>query len=127
MLAFDIRNANINDVNFEKYEASHKDQIPDAIIVKKVFGEKVERKRDRIWRLKRMSMDDVSQGTGDNDLQEFMLDLEEDQSMRQNVNIYLDKRKAESLMSIDSNGTQKDYPMITIQEMLKDLDLDDLQ
>jgi len=124
-LAFDMASANINEPNFEKYEKNNSGKIPDAIIVKKHYGDKVSRNRKRQWKLRRIEIDRASDGSSANrDYMDFMEDLEEDPMLRQNVNIYADKEKIENSMAVDVDELEDDAPKITLQEMLEDLVLE---
>ena len=93
--------------------------------VKKVYGDKSVRNRRRKWRLRHMEglHDKIGAGTssqGDVEYQHFLEDLEEDAELRQNVNIYKDKRKLDTMV----DGTESeggDAPQISLAEMLDDL------
>ena len=124
-LAFDVSGANINEDNFDKLEKNNSHKIPDVIVVKKSFGSKVLRNRRREWKLRRMDIDKASDGSSANrDYMDFLEDLEEDPMLRQNVNIYADKQKMESMMAVDTDELEEDTPKITLQEMLEDLVID---
>lgn len=59
------------------------------------------------------------------DYGEFLDDLEEDPGLRQHINIYKDKTK---LMPVDTNDMEDpSQPRITLEEMLDDLVLDDVE
>ncbi|KAI1307261.1 60S ribosomal export protein NMD3 [Halotydeus destructor] len=104
VLGFDLRNANINEVNFEKLEAKNANSIPEVVLVKKVFGDRNERKRKRQWKLRRLDVDGASDGTtANNDFNDFLDDIEEDPLARQHVNIYKDVEKLDSMMAIDAD------------------------
>ena len=124
-LGFDVSVANINEENFEKFEKNNSNKIPDIIIVKKSFGDKVTRNRRREWKLRRMEIDKASEGSSANrEYMDFLEDLEEDPHLRQNVNIYADKEKMSSMMAVDTDHIEEDAPQITLQEMLEDLVID---
>lgn len=60
------------------------------------------------------------------DYNEFLEDLEEDPDMRQNVNIFKDSRK--QALPVDTNDMADDMlPQITLEEMLDDLVIDDVE
>jgi nonsense-mediated mRNA decay protein 3 len=60
------------------------------------------------------------------DYNEFLDDLEEDPEMRQNINIFKDSRKQQ--MPVDVNDMiDPAAPQITLEEMLDDLVLDDVE
>lgn len=124
-LAFDMSGANINEENFERLEKSKANKIPDVIVVKKSFGSKVSRNRRREWKLRRIEIDKASDGSSVNrEFMDFLEDLEEDPVLRQNVNIYADKEKMDSMMAVDTDELEDDAPKITLQEMLEDLVID---
>lgn len=124
-LGFDVSVANINEENFEKFEKNNSNKIPDIIVVKKSFGDKVTRNRRREWKLRRMEIDKASEGSSANrEYMDFLEDLEEDPHLRQNVNIYADKEKMSSMMAVDTDHIEEDAPQITLQEMLEDLVID---
>lgn len=54
VLCYNLEDANINDDNFEKL---NKDRVPDLILVKKFYGDALDRKKDRIWKLQHLSED----------------------------------------------------------------------
>lgn len=59
------------------------------------------------------------------DYNEFLDDLEADPQLRQNVNIFKDSTK---VMPVDINdGMDPSEPRITLEEMLDDLVLDDVE
>ena len=86
VLGLDLRNSNVNNPDMEKMSA---DKIPDVVLVKKVFGDKALRNRRRKWNLKHMEgFPHMETESANNDLVDFMGDLEEDPDQRQHVNIY---------------------------------------
>ncbi|XP_066150044.1 60S ribosomal export protein NMD3 [Euwallacea fornicatus] len=121
-LGYNIQDSNVNDTNFDKLDTS---SIPDVILVKKYFGDRVSRKKQRIWKLKRLADKDTGSIDG-KDFNEFMDDLEEDPELRKNINIFKDTSK-----SIPVDVYDKDYdssvPHITLEEMLDDLELVDVE
>lgn len=61
----------------------------------------------------------------DEDYNEFLDDLESDPQLRQNVNIFKDASK---IMPVDTNDMMDpSVPRITLEEMLDDLVLDDVE
>jgi nonsense-mediated mRNA decay protein 3 len=126
VMGFDLKTANVNELNFEKLQEKHPDKIQDVILVKKLFGDKLSRNRKRIWKLRRLEVEAASEGTtANNDFNDFMDDLEEDAVARQNVNIYKDTEKLANMMAVDTDEVDDDAPpQITLQEMLDDLNLE---
>lgn len=122
VMCFNLKSANINEPNFEKLQEKSRN-IPDVIIVKKLFGDKTARNRRRLWKLRRLDVDAASEGTtANNDFNDFMEDLEEDPVARQNVNIYKDAEKMSNMMAVDTDELEDEtVPQITLQEMMDDL------
>jgi hypothetical protein len=61
-----------------------------------------------------------------NDYREFIEDLEEDPEMRQKINIFKDAKKQN--MAVDVNDmADPSMPQVTLEEMLDDLVLDDVE
>ena len=68
----------------------------------------------------KVGMETSSQG--DEEYQNFLEDLEEDPELRQNVNIYKDKRKFDALVDgSEADDVTGDTPQISLAEMLDDL------
>lgn len=122
VMAFDLKSANINDPIFDKLQEKSRN-LPDVIIVKKLFGDKMSRNRRRLWKLRRLDVDAASDGTtANNDFNDFMEDLEEDVTTRHNVNIYKDVDKMARMMAVDTDELEDEtVPQITLQEMMDDL------
>lgn len=119
VLGFDLGNANVNNVSFDKLR---KDRIPDVILVKKVYSNQSSRHRKRKWKLNHLSSDmDIDSQSDNRDYKEFLDDLEEDPLYRQNVNIYVDRRKLATQIPVEIDD--EDVPQITLQEMLDDLNI----
>merc|ERR1712087_407235 len=84
---------NTNDIEFEKIRRSGADYA-DVLLVKKVYADRGSRMRRRKWKLKHLDrqVDDDASSAGD-DYEDFLQDLEEDETIRQGVNIFVDKEK----------------------------------
>ncbi|XP_060525572.1 60S ribosomal export protein NMD3 isoform X2 [Cylas formicarius] len=123
VMGYNLQDSNINDMSFDSLD---RDNIPDVILVKKHFGERAARRRQRIWKLKRLAEDDMGLSVDGNDFNEFMDDLEEDPALRKNINIFKDNSKP---IAVDSNDLDYDatMPRITLEEMLDDLVVDDVE
>ncbi|XP_028405919.1 60S ribosomal export protein NMD3-like [Dendronephthya gigantea] len=119
VMGIDFTTSNLNDENLNKLAP---DKIPDVILVKKVYGDKKERKKARKWKLKTLEKDMEGENLQqiERDYDDFLEDLEEDKTYRQNVNIYKDSSKA----GVSSNTD--DLPEVSLEEMLDDLNLDDV-
>lgn len=60
VLGYNVEDSNINDVNFEKLD---KQTVPDVVLVKKYYGDKAARRRQRIWKLKHLAEEDTALNT----------------------------------------------------------------
>lgn len=122
VMGFDVKNSNVNDPVFDKIST---EKIPDVILVKKVYDRATRQKR-RLWKLKRLVTNGnivADSASVENDFQEFMEDLEEDEQMREKINIYRDKTKVPAVKSSDL-----DFPEgPSLEEMLEDLEIDDVE
>ena len=107
-------------------DAIKPENLPDVILVKKIYGDKLLRHKKRKWRLNRLPIqkDGTSVGTiDDKEYLDFLEDLEEDPKSRENINIYKDQRKILNVENEDSDC--ENVPQISLQEMLDDLRLTD--
>ncbi|XP_068939618.1 60S ribosomal export protein NMD3 [Petaurus breviceps papuanus] len=113
VLGFDLANCNLNDAYANKMN-SHR--VPDVVLIKKSY-DRAKRQRRRNWRLKELDRDKETMDTDDErQYQDFLEDLEEDEAIRKNVNIY----KA-STVPAESDTDDEGAPRISLAEMLEDL------
>ena len=87
-LGFDLTNTNVNDENLDLIKPEN---LPDVVLVKKIYGDKQARHKKRKWRLNRLNIDKEGGSVAtidDKDYLDFLEDLEEDPKARENVNIY---------------------------------------
>ncbi|CAA96689.2 60S ribosomal export protein NMD3 [Caenorhabditis elegans] len=122
VMAFDMKNCNVNNATFD---AMNIDNVPDAIIVRKVF-DRTRRTAKRQWKLKRLVVDGniVGNETASvaDEFQGFMEDIEEDALMREKINIYKDAEKGPN---VDGDDAEDHPDAPTLAEMLDDLKFDD--
>ncbi|KAH9635683.1 hypothetical protein HF086_003407 [Spodoptera exigua] len=97
--------------------------IPDVFLVKKFYGEKSARRRARAWKLKHMA-EELHEGLSstNEDYNDFLDDLEEDPTFRQNINIFKDENK----IPVDTDEIDPSLPRITLAEMLDDMVIEDV-
>ncbi|KAF4347016.1 hypothetical protein CsatB_002070 [Cannabis sativa] len=125
-LGYDLYAANSNDMELDKYRGL---VLPDAILVKKSYEEKRQRKRGkpRSWKLKSLNMeidDRINKGDlekTNTEYEQFLKDLEENPDMRFNISLYRNKEYQPSEIASTVDG--EDLPSIPLEEMLADLDL----
>jgi len=114
VLGFDLNNSNVNSYELDKIAPERR---PDVILVKKLYADKSFRNRQRKWRLMRLERDAaMSANSQERDYTDFMEDLEEDEALRLNVNIYKDTRK----VNVEADP---DTPQISLEEMLDELNI----
>ncbi|KAJ9703057.1 hypothetical protein PVL29_004712 [Vitis rotundifolia] len=125
-LGYDLYAANSNDMELEKYRGF---VLPEAILIKKSYEEKRQRKRGkpRSWKLKSLNMEvDDSKGRADQEkmnteYEVFLRDLEENPELRFNISLYRNKEYQPSEMASMTDG--EDLPSVPLEELLADLDL----
>lgn len=137
---YNMEDSNVNDTNFETLDQS---KVADVLLVKKHYGDRSTRRKNRIWKLKHLTNEEPAFDTETklvtpvflsyfcihklcllfSDYHEFLDELEEDPDMRQNINIFKDSSKP---IPVDAND-QNDFndPRITLEEMLDDLVIED--
>ncbi|XP_053278889.1 60S ribosomal export protein NMD3-like [Pleuronectes platessa] len=68
-------------------------RVPDVVLIKKSY-DRSRRVKRRNWKLEEMPRDREDNNTDDErQYQDFLEDLEEDEALRKNVNIYKDASK----------------------------------
>ncbi|MBA0739380.1 hypothetical protein Gogos_012658 [Gossypium gossypioides] len=125
-LGYDLYGANSNDIELDKYRGL---VLPEAILIKKSYEEKRQKKRGkpRPWKLKSLDMElDESKGRAneqklDTEYEEFLRDLEENPELRFNLSLYRNKDYQPSEMVSVSDGD--DLPSVPLEELLADLEL----
>lgn len=129
-LGYDLYGANSNDIELDKYKGL---VLPEAILIKKSYEEKRQRKRGkpRAWKLKSLNMEvDDSRGRNDQEkmnteYEEFLRDLEENPELRFNISLYRNREYQPSEMASMTDG--EDVPSIPLEELLADLDMSDME
>lgn len=127
-LGYDLYGANNNDIELDKYKGL---VLPEAILIKKSFEEKRQKKRGkpRSWKLRNLNMEvDDTKGRGDqekmnNEYEQFLRDLEENPELRFNISLYRNKEYQPSEMASLTDG--EDLPSVPLEELLADLELSD--
>jgi len=121
-LGYNIEDSNINDDHFDKLDRS---KVPDVVLVKKHYGDRSARRRQRIWKLKHLTEEATAFNTEANDYNEFLDELEEDPELRQNINIFKDSSKQIAVDTYDD--ADPNAPHITLEEMLDELTIEDVE
>ncbi|XP_057447220.1 uncharacterized protein LOC130739023 [Lotus japonicus] len=125
-LGYDLYGANNNDIELDKYKGLI---LPDAILVKKSYEEKRQKKRGkaRSWKLKSLNMevdDKVARADPDkmhSEYEQFLKDLEENPDLRFNISLYRNKEYQPSEIASVTDG--EELPSVPLEELLADLEL----
>lgn len=133
-------NANSN-YNSELYDALNVDYIPDVVLVKKLYRRK--NRKNRKWKLKRMAREHkdidaaedytsrqqkIEMERAEKDYELFLQELEEDEELRQNINLYKNQNAQGNTAGVITNAgaqaeeEEDDAPEINIDELLDELD-----
>lgn len=133
VMGYFIANSNYNS---ELFDGLNIDYVPDVVIVKKLYVRKTRKNRN--WKLKRMAKEhkdiDASQDyssrqqkqemeRAEKDYELFLQELEEDNELRQTINLYKNDQPppATNSDSMDEDEDE-DAPQIDIDELLDELD-----
>jgi len=79
---YDLANCNVNDDNFDKM---NRENMPDVVLVKKMYADKSVRNRRRKFKLRHLDADGMDVTSVNRDYTDFLEDLEEDPAFRQNI------------------------------------------
>ncbi|GAB4849601.1 hypothetical protein Ancab_004396 [Ancistrocladus abbreviatus] len=127
-LGYDLYGANNNDSELDKYKGL---VLPDAILIKKSYEEKHQRKRGkpRSWKLKSLNMEIDNSTRGrlepekmNSEYEEFLRDLEENPELRFNISLYRNKEYQPSEGASMTDGGDTSVPL---EELLAELDVSD--
>ena len=134
VMGYFIANSNYNSELFDQLQS---DYIPDVVLVKKHYHRR--NKKVRKWKLKRMAREhndiDASQDyssranrqeaeRAERDYELFLQELEEDEELRQNVNLFKN-RAAQAASAAEDNNEEDGHdsgPEINVDELLDELD-----
>ena len=142
-LGYHLTETNFNDPNFDAIESSNQygSTIPDVVLVKKFYARK-KKPKNRAWRLKRMAREyeeealasqsgpapsrrqEQEQGRLEADFEMFLRDVEEDQELRQTLDLYKNRNRPQGQSDeMDEDGDSEDEaPKINMDELLDDFD-----
>lgn len=100
VMGYDLTSTNFND---DLWDQLKPEEIPDAILVKKVYPDKPKKSKRRLWRMAKEynAETDLKQSTPgySQDYQEFLAELEQDDEL--NEEVYFDPEEAEEQLAID--------------------------
>ncbi|KAJ5634403.1 ribosome-binding protein [Penicillium herquei] len=142
VLGYHISGTMFNDENFEAIEASsqYSSTVPDVILVKKFYARK-KKPKNRAWRIKRMAREYEDEALAapqqksrreeqeanrlEEDFEAFLRDIEEDQELRQTLDLYKARKERVSDDAMDEdedNESEDGVPQINMDELLDDFD-----
>lgn len=141
VLGYHLTETNFNDPNFDDIESSNQygSTIPDVILVKKFYARK-KKPKNRNWRLKRMAREYEDEAVAastaapsrrqgqdkdrlEADFEMFLRDVEEDQELRQTLDIYKTRNRPKHSDEMDEASDSGDEaPKINMDELLDDFD-----
>lgn len=127
-LGYYLTNTNLNSDLFDSLDT---DNLPEVILVKKFYTRKSKRSKNRKWKLKRMAKEynesnnesrlaKAEQEKAERDYELFLQELEEDEELRQTVNLY--KSENANQQEEDDIEEEDDAPEIAVDELLDELD-----
>uniref|UniRef100_A0A672MH81 60S ribosomal export protein NMD3 n=1 Tax=Sinocyclocheilus grahami TaxID=75366 RepID=A0A672MH81_SINGR len=91
------------------------------VLIKKSY-DRMKRVKNRVWKLRELDRErDATDTDDERQYTEFLEDLEEDEMLRKNVNIFRDASKIPVESETDDDGA----PRISLAEMMEDLSLSD--
>ncbi|KAJ5894699.1 nonsense-mediated mRNA decay protein 3 [Penicillium taxi] len=144
-LGYHLAGTQFNDDNYEAIEANNQysSTIPDVMLVKKFYPRK-KKPKNRAWRLKRMAREyeaeaeaggaaptsrkqEQEQSRMEADFEMFLRDVEEDQELRQTLDLYKVHNRSAPVedhdMDEDLDGESDDgVPEINVDDLLDDFD-----
>ncbi|KAL1394419.1 hypothetical protein pipiens_011977 [Culex pipiens pipiens] len=91
------------------------DAIPELLLFKNYYDKSL-RRQCRNWKLKHLTEEDALDTDIKEDCNEFLEDLEEDSEMRQNVNIFKDAARQQSVPVDVNDMADPSVPRITLED-----------
>ena len=134
VLGYDLSTAVFNDddlkpmkVGVGVWREGQGREMPDCVLVRKCYPNFRKLNKHRNWKLRKLDMEvesnrKVNKSKEDEEYEQFKRDLEEDEEMRKQVNIYKEEGAREIVVNEE---VEKDAPIIPLTEMLEDLNLDE--
>lgn len=133
-LGYYLTNTNINS---DLWDSLDTDNTPEVVLIKKHYTRKSKKSKNRQWKLKRMARehndivanDDSRQAKqeqerAERDYELFLQELEEDQELRQTINLYKagNEPQPEETENEMDDMDDDDAPEIGIDELLDEID-----
>lgn len=149
VMGYLLTHTNFNDPNWEALNQSNQaSTVPEVVLVRKTYPERRKKSKGRNWRLKSMvkqstegegemsglgrqkglskAQQNLEQQKAEADYERFLQDLEEDDEMRQAVNLYKTKPKPGAMdveeSDVDEEEDEGGMPQISMDELLDDVE-----
>jgi len=126
-LGYDLSTSIFNDSDIQSL---NKHQMPDFMLVRKCYPERVKRNKKRHWRLKTLDKEELEQKPNEleratNDYNRFIEDLEEDPEMRSHINLYKvpnsEQIYRENVTATTGEMVDDDAPEVGLDELIDDM------
>lgn len=130
VMGYHLSVTNFNDNIYDELDPN---SIPDVVLVKKSYLNRRKKSKARNWKLKSLNAQGdsteskkskkVDQSRYEKDYEQFLQELEEDDELRQNVNLYKET-SARSFVVQDPDEmeiVEDDLPGIPLEEILEDM------
>lgn len=126
----------VTNLNNEVFDELNANSIPDVILVRKSYANRRKKSKARNWKLKSLNAQEdpddtkkskkADQSKYEKDYEQFLQELEEDQELRQTINLYKGptpaKRVQQDLDAMDTDTEDEDdLPEIPIEELLEEM------
>ncbi|GAB00009.1 uncharacterized protein L969DRAFT_99961 [Mixia osmundae IAM 14324] len=145
VMGYQLHSANFNNTAWDSLKT---DRIPEVILVRKTYPNRAKKSKGRKWRLRSMAKEAGEDGIGlgreravkagrmpghaeqaraEADYEAFLRDIEEDEEMRQGVNLYKKPKPQAAVDTMDVESVadteaDDDFPRIDMDELLDDMD-----
>lgn len=133
VLGYDLASLNsceLGDLEKQKY-------LPDVVLIRKTYPQKF--KQNRIWKVKRMKMEEESiieekkgkkklEDDGHKDMEDFLEEIEQDKYLRSKMNLYVNEEaieKNKAKKEGEEAGDDRSDEMVKLEELMKDLKIDE--
>ena len=132
---YDLRTLNLG-VQFANHVDALSQTLPDIVLVKKAYPNARRKRKNRNWKLRRLPVEDAEDDSSSNkkknknaanpndDMNEFMNELEEDPDMRKTVVMFANPQFDAKLNSAsDDIEEEEDFPEVTLDELMNDMSM----
>ena len=118
VLGYDLATSNVIDTN--ELELGKNVQVPEVVLVRKHFPLWRKSQKKRNWKLQTLGLSEATQGDISSDKEMFMRDIEEDENVRNRVNLYRDAKSSRGRSDTAEGPVEEDIPRINLESILED-------